>query len=143
MARPRIVANLDARAEAKPTSAATAQLDSLCHPRVQHGRHYSRFNLVSRADAELFQALLSGEHLINGFSNRDLQDRLWSTPAADALQARRRCRRVCRLIRKLRGHSLIAKIQGRRRYRLTLLGRRLLAAAIHYRQRAFPDTLAA
>jgi hypothetical protein len=134
---------LDALAEAKPTAAATAQLDSLCHPRSQHGRHYSRFNPVSRSDAELFRAVLAGEHLINGFSNRDLQNQLWSAPAGDPVQARSRCRRVCRLIHKLRGHSLVAKIQGRRRYRPTLLGRRLLAAAIHYRQRAFPDTLAA
>lgn len=134
---------LDALAEAKPTSAATAQLDSLCHPRIQHGQHYPRFNPVSQPDADLFQAVLCGEHLINGFSNRDLQHRLWSTPAGDPVQARRRCRRVCRLIRKLRGHALLAKVQGRRRYRVTLLGHRLLPAAIHYRRRAFPDTLAA
>jgi hypothetical protein len=37
----------------------------------------------------------------------------------------------------------LAKIQGRRRYRLTLRGRRLLAAALHCRNCAFPQTLAA
>lgn len=134
---------LDALAEVKPTAAAVAQLDSLCRRRVLNGRPSPRFNPVSRADSELFQAVLSGAHIINGLSNRDLQNQLWSAPPSDTAQARRRCRRVCRLIQKLRGHALLAKIPGRRRYRVTLLGRRLLAAALHYRQRAFPDALAA
>ncbi len=134
---------LDALAEVKPTGAAIAQLDSLCRPRVQLDQHFARFNPVSRADSELFQAVLSGSHLINGLSNRDLQNQLWTAPTPDPAQARRRCRRVCRLIRKLRGHAILAKIPGRRRYRVTLLGRRLLAAALHYRQRDFPDACAA
>jgi hypothetical protein len=134
---------LDALAEATPTSAAVEQLDSLCQPRIQLGQHFSRFSPVSRADAELFQAVLSGSHLINGLSNRDLQNQLWTAPPSDSNQARRRCRRVCRLIRKLRGHALLAKIPGRRRYRVTLLGRPLMAAAIHYRRRDFPHAWAA
>lgn len=134
---------LDALAVVKPTAAAVAQLDSLCRPRVQLGQHFSRFNPVSHSDCDLFRALLSGSHLINGLSNRDLQNQLWTSPSPDATQARRRCRRVCRLIRKLRGHALLAKIPGRRRYRVTLLGRRLLAAALHYRQRGFPEACAA
>jgi hypothetical protein len=134
---------LDALAEVKPTGRSLAQLDSLCHHRVLAGQHYARFNPVCRADSELFHAVLSGSHLINGLSNRDLQNQLWTAPAPDPAQARSRCRRVCRLIRKLRGHALLAKIPGRRRYRVTLLGRRLLAAALHYRQRDFPDACAA
>jgi hypothetical protein len=134
---------LDALAEAKPTAPAIAQLDSLCRPHLQNGHSYARFSPVSRADADLLQAVLSGAHLINGLSNRDLQSQLWSTPPSDTVQARCRCRRVCRLIRKLRGHALLAKIPGRRRYRVTLRGRRLLSAAINYRQRAFPVALAA
>jgi len=134
---------LDALAEVKPTGHAIAQLDSICRHRIRHGQHVARFNPVSRADAELFHAVLSGGHLINGLSNGDLQNHLWTTPPVDAAEARRRCRRVCRHINKLRGHALLAKIPGRRRYRVTLLGRRLLAAALHYRQRDFPDAFAA
>ena len=134
---------LDALAEVKPTAPAVAQLDSLCRPRSHNGQHFARFNPVARPDAEFFQAVLSGTHLINGFSNRDLQNQLWSVPPTNPIDAHRRCRRVCRLIRKLRGHALLAKVQGRRRYRVTLRGRRLLAAALHYRKRAFPHALAA
>jgi len=134
---------LDALAVVTPTTPAIEQLDSLCCPRLQNGQQFARFNPVARADSEFFQAVLSGAHLINGFSNRDLQRQLWNSPPTDPNEVRRRCRRVCRLIRKLRGHALVAKIQGRRRYRVTLRGRRLLAAALHYRHRAFPEALAA
>ncbi len=134
---------LDALAEVKPTAEAVAQLDSLCRPRVLDGQKFSRFNPVARADTDSFQAVLSGAHLINGLSNHDLQARLWNSQAADRKEARRRSQRVCRLIRKLRGHALLAKIQGRRRYRVTLRGRRLLSAALHYRHRDFPKALAA
>jgi hypothetical protein len=134
---------LDALAEVKPTGPAIAQLDTLCRHRVQLGQRVARFSPVSRADTDLFQAVLSGSHLINGLSNRDLQHQLWNAPASDPAQGRRRCQRVCRLIRKLRGHALLAKIPGRRRYRVTLRGRRLLAAALHYRTRDFPHALAA
>jgi hypothetical protein len=134
---------LDALAQITPSGPAIAQLDSLCRPRLHQGRRYARFNPISRADAELFHALLAGSDLINGLSNRDLQQRLWAPPPRTPQEARRRCRRVCRLIRKLRGHSILAKIPGRRRYRLTLRGRRLLAAAIHYRTCEFPQALAA
>jgi hypothetical protein len=67
---------LDASAEAKPTAPAIAELDSLCHPRLQDGYRYARFSPVSGTDANLFQAVLSGAHLINGLSKRDLQSQL-------------------------------------------------------------------
>ena len=134
---------LNALAEVKPTGPAVAQLDSLCRQHSQHGQRVARFNPVSRSDAELFQAVLAGAHLVSGLANRDLQHKLWTAPPKDPLEARRRCRRVSRLIRKLRGHAILAKIPGRRRYYVTLRGRRLLAAAIHYRTREFPNALAA
>jgi hypothetical protein len=134
---------LDALAEVKPTGHSLAQLDSLCRPRVLAGRHYPRFNAVCRADSELFGAFLSGAHLINGICNHDVQRQLWPAPTDDPAETHRRCRRISRLIAKLRGHGLLAKIPGRRRYRVTLLGRRLMSAAIHYRRRDFPDACAA
>jgi hypothetical protein len=134
---------LDALAAVNPTGPAIAQLDSLCRQRRHQGQHYARFNPVSRSDAEPFQAVLAGAHLISGLANRDLQQQLWTSPPTDPAEARRRCQRVSRLIRKLRGHAILAKIPARRRYGVTLLGRQLLAAAVHYRKRDFPDALAA
>jgi hypothetical protein len=67
---------LDALAVVTPTTPAIEQLDSLCRPRLQNGQQFARFNPVARTDSEFFQAVLSGAHLINGFSNRDLQRQL-------------------------------------------------------------------
>jgi hypothetical protein len=71
---------LDALAQVTPSGPAIAQLDSLCRPRLHQGHRYARFNPISRPDAELFHALIAGSDLINGLSNRDLQQRLWPTP---------------------------------------------------------------
>jgi hypothetical protein len=129
---------LDALAQVKPTGAAVAELDFLCRPRVRQDTRVARFNPVSREDTTLFNAVLSGAHVIGGLSNGDLQRQLWNHPANNPREARRRCRRVCRLVQKLRGHGLLAKVPGRRRYRVTLRGRRLLTAALPYRHRDFP-----
>jgi len=129
---------LDALSVVEPTGGAVAELDSLCVPRTRGDKRVPRFNPVSRADATLFEAVLSGAHVISGLSNRDIQGRLWKSKPTDQQEARRRCRRVCRVIGKLRGHGLLRKIPGRRRYGVTLRGRRLLTAALHYRHRDFP-----
>jgi hypothetical protein len=101
---------LGALAEVRPSGPAIAQLDSLCHHRRQQGQRYAGFNPVSRHDSQLFQAVLAGAHLITSIANRDLQQQLWTTPPTGPLEARRRCHRVSRLIRKLRGHAILAKI---------------------------------
>jgi len=134
---------LDALAEVKPSGPALAQLDSLCRHRVVDGQHCARFNPVSRSDSDLFAAVLSGAHLISGRRNRDIQQQIRATPARDPLEARHRCQRVCRILAKMRGHGLLGKVPGRRRYRVTLLGRRLMAAAVHYRRHEFPLAYAA
>ena len=60
---------------------------------------------------------LAGEHAIRGFRNIDITNRLYRRPPADRDEAHRRCERVSRLIVKLRGHGLVAKIPRARRYR--------------------------
>lgn len=113
-------------------------LDGLCQSRTLQGKHYARFNPVTAADSRLFQAVLAGEHAINGFRNRDLQARLQATPHTSR---RQECVRTSRLIAKLRGHGLIAKVHKHRLYRVTALGHRVMAAALYYRYVAFPEGL--
>ena len=94
------------------------RLQTFCRQRVQLGQRFARFSPVAHEDADLFQAVPSGSHLITGLSNRDPQQQLWNAPTTDPAQTRRR-------------------------YRVTLRGRRLLAAALHYRRRDFQSALAA
>jgi hypothetical protein len=122
---------LDALAAAPLKGEGVAALDALCRSRTHHGRHYARFNPLHPNDLALFRAALAGEHTIRGFRNTDISNRLWRRRPVDRDEAHRRCQRVSRLIAKLRGHDLIAKIPRARRYRVTPYGHRVMTAAIH------------
>jgi len=129
---------LDALAGAVPQSKGVAALDALCRPRIRDGRHYARFNPLSPTDLALFRAVLAGEHVISGFRNADLTARLYKRPPLDSAEAHRRCERVSRLITKLRGHGLIAKVPRARLYRPTRYGYHVLTAAIALHDERYP-----
>ncbi len=89
-----------------------------------------RFSPLSPNDLALFRAAMAGEHALRGFRNADITARLYRRPPADCDEAHRRCERVSRLIVKLRGHGLVAKVPRARRYRVTRYGHRVMTAAI-------------
>jgi DNA-binding MarR family transcriptional regulator len=131
---------LNALANAHPKRQAIAQLDRLCSSRTVCKKRIARFNPVADKDARLFAIVLAGHHLLNGFRNRDLAALLPHPPRSKD-QARRLCERISRLIAKLRGHGLVAKVPRSRLYRVTPLGQRLMAAAISYRHDEFASAL--
>ena len=129
---------LEALANVQPKGKAIAELDRLCRPTTRRGKRFARFQPISREDCQLFQAVLNGDHCINGFRNRDLCNHLFSTAATSHHERLRRCGQVSRSIAKLRAHHLIAKIPGARRYHVTPRGYRTMAAAVSYRTQDFP-----
>ncbi len=129
---------LDALAAAPLKGEGVAALHALCRPRTHHGRTYARFSPLSPNDLALFRAALAGEHAIRGFRNADITARLYRRPAADRDEAHRRCERVSRLIVKLRGHGLVAKLPRARRYRVTRYGHRVMTAAITLHDHGYP-----
>lgn len=129
---------LTALGDAQLTHGGTKVLHRLCQPRVTNGRRHGGFNPARRGDVALFRAVLHGEHTISGFRNRDITARLYPTPPASRAEAKRRCQRTSRLIAKLRGHGLIAKVPHRRLYRTTSNGHRVMAAALAIHDHDFP-----
>jgi hypothetical protein len=129
---------LDALAAATPHGEGIAALDALCRPRTNHGRHVARFQPLNRADLALFRAVLAGEHNLVGFRNHHIAARLYTRPPDSAEETHRRCQRVSRLIVKLRGHGLIAKVPRARLYPVTPYGYRVLNAAISIHDHSFP-----
>lgn len=125
---------LDALAQVRAKSEAVRQLNSLCRSRQVGGRRFAKFNPVAAPDVELFKAVLAGEHMINGFRNRDLVARIYPRPPASRHEARRRCARTSRLIAKLRGHGLVRKVKDCRLYRVTRRGSRIMAAVLNFHQ---------
>jgi hypothetical protein len=130
---------LEAMAAAPLKGKGVAALDALCRSRTKAGRHHARFNPLAPSDRALFQAVLAGEHTIVGFRNTDLVVRLYPRPPADTEEAHRRCARISRLIAKLRGHGLVAKVPHLRLYRPTAYGCRVMTAALAFHDEQFPD----
>lgn len=126
-------------AQAKLKSKAIPHLDDLCRSHVQHGKRFARFNPLQNADRDLFTALLSGEFALNGFRNRDLCAKLYPQPATSNKESNQRCTRISRLIAKLRGHGLIAKVKDARLYRITKLGSQVLFAVLSFYKTDFPS----
>jgi hypothetical protein len=130
---------LDALGAAPLKGEGVAALDALCRPRNKNGRHHARFDPLRTSDRDLFRAVLAGGHAIAGFRNADLVARLYPHRPADAEDAHRRCARVSRLIAKLRGHGLVAKVPRARLHRPTLHGYKVMTAAIAVHDERFPD----
>ena len=130
---------LDALAAAPLKGEGVAAIDALCRPRTTDGRRHARFDPLRPADLALFRAVLAGGHTITGFRNADITARLYTRPPTTTAEGHRRCARVSRLIAKLRGHHLVAKVPRQRLYRVTPYGQRVLAAALTLHDEHFPD----
>lgn len=122
---------------------AIENLDSLSKPKTRKGKRIPRLNPTATETIVLFKAVAHGSSMLRGFSNSDLQQRLHAKPAKDAKERRRRTCRICRKLQSLRGHGLIARIPGTRRYRLTQSGRTTIHAAIRFHDLDFPALYAA
>lgn len=130
---------LDALANVQLKGEALQALDDLCRSRVQAGKRIAKFNPLTPPDRALFAAVMAGEHLIQGFRNRDIQAHLYDSPPATPEEANRCCARVSRLIAKLRGHGLVTRVANSRLYRVTDHGFRLMSAVLCFRQKDFPQ----
>jgi hypothetical protein len=131
--------HLDALAHVQLKGEAVAELAGLCRRRTKDGKHYAKFNPVSAEDCDLFAAVMAGEHTINGFRHHDRCARLYNSVASSRQELKRRCARVSRLIVKLRGHGLDAKVKAARLYRVTARGYRRMSAALAFRREGFPQ----
>jgi hypothetical protein len=134
---------LDALAHVQAKRQAVSELEELCASRFVAGQRRPRFNPVSSDDARLFQAVMAGEHLIHGFRNHELRQVLFRATTRSQQEETRRRQRVCRLVRKLRAHRLVARVPGQRLYRVTARGARVMGAVIRMREVDFPEAMAA
>jgi hypothetical protein len=88
-----------------------------------------------------FRALLDGQHMIRGFSNPDIRDKLKDSPHLKNITGPcRQSAKVTRIFNRCHAHGLIAKIPHSRRWRLTKHGRVAMTASIQLREVQFPIT---
>jgi hypothetical protein len=134
---------LEALAQVQRKSEAIDDLDRLCRCRHVNGKRFAKFNPVAASDVELFKAVAAGDHLINGFRNRDITHRLYPHPPTSSEEARRRCAQISRKIAKLRGHGVVAKVKNSHLYRVTKRGYRMIAAILSFHEVDFPRVYSA
>jgi hypothetical protein len=119
----------NALAAASQTTPCSKIFDRVSRPVTDHARRVRALRLADPNDLALLEAIARGEFAISGFRNRDIRNRLYPA-ASSALPAeqRRLSAKISRLLRILRAHGLIQKIQKTSRYRLTEHGQTLIAA---------------
>jgi len=127
-----------------PAAPARTLLDPVSRRVVEDDRPYRALRPVNPDDARVFKAVMAGQFLLRGFTNRQLRQCLAGTPPAaatpppghpppDPKQTRRESARITRTLRLLRAHGLIRKITGTRYYRVTANGHRTMSAALQLR----------
>lgn len=116
----------------KPTPAREL-LDTVSRRVRKDDRPYRALHPVSPQDAAIFRAVMRGQFLVRGFTNRELRQSLEPSATLPAPDARRYSSRITRLLRLLRAHGLIRKVSGTRYYRVTPKGHSTMTAALRLR----------
>jgi hypothetical protein len=91
-----------------------------------NGRPARALNPLAAADLRLLKAVSRGEFQLSGFRNRDLRALLFD----EAVPTKSLSAKVTRLLRLLRAHGLITKIEKTHRYQLTPEGVSKLSAVL-------------
>ena len=89
-------------------------------PVRDHDRNYRGFNFFAETDVVLFEAVVRGENVIQGFRNKTLRQ---SLPGKSSGQ-------IARALQRLRVHGLIRKVGRTYKYYVTDLGRTLITAGL-------------
>jgi hypothetical protein len=118
---------LDALAVVDDTTPCSRVFDSFARPILDDGRRFRALRLSDPGELALLAAISRAEFIPTGFRNRDLRRLLYPRPRTKA-DDRRHSARLSRLLRLLRAHGVVRKIQKTNRYQLTQRGRLLTAA---------------
>jgi hypothetical protein len=99
-------------------------------PGKKPARKVRALNPLASDDMALLRAISDPKWMVNGLRNRDLVAVLHPTASNDPTERRRRSARVTRLLRLLRGHSLLHKVPHTHRYQTTAQARTTILALL-------------
>jgi hypothetical protein len=120
----------DALAAATDDTTVHHVIDPVTRPAEHRGRRVRALRPWADPDLPLLRAISGGEFILNGFRNRDILPLIFPDTSGDPDQRRKYSARVSYLLRILRGHGVIEKVDGTHRYLVTAKGRVLIAAAL-------------
>jgi len=117
------------------------QVEELTEPVLVSGRCHAGFNPASGADVRLFGAVLDGNHLVRGFRNADIRERLHGS-SEDAGERRRQSHAVGRMLKRLHVRGLIVKVPRSRRWQVSKKGHKVLGAIVQLYHYGIPAAVA-
>jgi hypothetical protein len=109
-------------------------LDPLSKRVQKEGRPYRALRPIAPEDNDLFAAVMRGEHLLDGFRNRDIRAAIAPGVRPRSARGRAVAGRVTRYLRLLRAHGLIRKVPRTQRYRITPKGHHVMTTALRLRE---------
>jgi hypothetical protein len=124
---------LDALAVVGDSTPSHRVLDPVSQPVITDKRRFRALHPISPADSQLFQQILSGENLLQGFRNRDLRQALFPQLEADPDNRRRASGRITRSLQLLRSHELIYRVPKTNYYRVNKKGQTVMMTALQFR----------
>lgn len=107
------------------------KLHHLTQTQIDHNHRYKGFNLLGEEDASLLRLLVTGDFMIHGLTNKQLRARLVDKSSAQ----------VSHLLKRLRVHGLLKKVNRSFRYYLTDFGRQVAALVLTLQQAVIIPTL--
>lgn len=125
---------LEALAVVDEPSPTKEVLDPLSRRARKAGRSYRPLRPITPEDGRLFAAVLRGEHLVDGFRNRDVREALAPGIRPRTRPGRALTGRVTRWLGLLRAHGLIRKVAKTQRYRITSKGHHAMTTALRLRE---------
>jgi hypothetical protein len=107
-----------------------AEVTKISSPVIKDNRKYSGFNVLEKDTLKLFQAISSGEYIINGFSNKLLRNVLFKSDIT-----KKEINKLTRLLAKLKAHKIVKKVANKNKYYLTTNGRKTINSIMLYTKR--------
>lgn len=127
---------LQALAAVDDPTPAYDDLRTLTEPKRQQEYSYAGFNPAREAEVKLFEAVLAGDHIAQGFRNQHIRVPLFGV-TKERSKRQRHSAAVGRMLKRLHVRGLIAKVPRTRRWRVTDRGRHLLGDTLRtYRRYA-------
>lgn len=115
-------------------------MDGLCQSVTKDGKPYAKLQPLSPVERKAFREIVSTDHVIHGVRNRDVRQALYghSEPVLPE-EARRRCARVSRLLRKFWAHGLIYRVRNANLYLATSRGYRIMFELLAFHHEEFSE----
>ena len=130
---------LDAMTDIVPVKSTIEEIEKICSGKKQNGKKVTGFNVWSPDVVRIMETVCDGRFIIQGFRNKDIREKI----LPDVKDLKKRSSKTSRILKKLRQHGLIKKVQRSRRYHITSKGRRIMGALIELRRKDYPQLAAA